>query len=73
MKSYTERMRYLREKNDLTQRDVADYLEIGTQKYNNYEKGKSRIPVTHLISLCLLYNVSADYMLGFTDEQGSIF
>lgn len=72
MKSYTERIKYLRENNDLTQRDVAEYLAISTQKYKNYEKGICSISASHLISLCLLYNVSADYILGFTDKQGRI-
>ncbi len=30
MKSYTKRIKYLRENNDLTQRDVAEYLAIST-------------------------------------------
>lgn len=36
--------------------------------YSQYETGKVEIPVRHLVTLCKFYNVSSDYMLGFTDN-----
>ena len=32
--------------------------------YARYERGANELPVRHLVTLCKLYNVSADYLLG---------
>lgn len=64
MKSYYENIRDLREDNDLTQTDIANYLQTTQQMYSRYEKGLNELPIRHLIALCKFYNVSADYILG---------
>lgn len=69
MKSINEIIYDLRIDNDLFQSDVAKILGISQQYYSEYEKGKRELPIRHLIKLCKLYNVSADYILGFTEEQ----
>ena len=68
MKTYYERLRELREDNDLTQADVAKKLKTTQQVYSRYEKGINEIPVRHLVTLCKFYNVSADYILGLTND-----
>ena len=68
MATYTKRIRDLREDKDLNQTDVAKVLHTNQRVYSNYEIGKRALPIDHLITLCKLYNVSADYILGFTDE-----
>lgn len=65
---YTQRLRDLREDNDLTQKDVAAILKTARNYYGEYERGARPIPVEHLITLCKYYNVSSDYILGFTDN-----
>lgn len=67
MKTLIKRIYDLRIDNDLYQTDVAKKLGISQQYYSEYEKGKRELPIRHLIKLCQLYNVSADYLLGFTD------
>ena len=64
---FTKRMRDLREDRDLKQEDVAKILNITRQQYQLYESGKRKLPIDLLIALCEFYNVSSDYMLGFTD------
>ena len=61
---YVKRIRDLREDNDLTQREVAEYLGTSQTKYARYERGAHELPIHHLISLCSLYKVSSDYILG---------
>lgn len=58
-----KRLYELRVDNDLTQQQVADYLLCNRQVYARYEKGIREIPVSMLIKLTKLYNVSADYIL----------
>lgn len=69
MKNYVEIIRDLREDSDKTQKEVADYLGTTQQVYSRYEKGENEIPVRHIISLCKYYNVSADYILGLSENK----
>lgn len=65
---YTQRMADLREDKDLKQEAVASVLGITRQQYQLYECGKRKLPIDQPIALCKFYNVSADYLLGFTNE-----
>ncbi|MBR7184009.1 MAG: helix-turn-helix transcriptional regulator [Clostridia bacterium] len=64
MKTYYERIRDLREDNDLTQQDIANVLKTTQQVYSRYEKGENELPLHHLVTLCKFFKVSADYILG---------
>ena len=67
--SYIQRMRNLREDSDRTQQNVADYLGTSQTMYARYERGANELPIRHLIALCELYNVSADYLLGLSNKK----
>lgn len=67
--NYIQRMRDLREDSDLTQQSVADYLGTSQTMYARYERGSNELPIRHLISLCKLYDVSADYLLGISNKK----
>ena len=64
MRTLQEKIRGLREDNDLTQAQVAQYLGTSQTMYARYERGANELPIRHLITLCRLYNLSADYFLG---------
>ena len=68
MAHYTKRIRDLREDRDIKQEHIAKLLGVKQTYYSRYELGKVEMPIRHLITLCKLYDVSADYILGFTDE-----
>ncbi len=61
------RIRELREDHDLTQLQVADYLNMSQTGYSKYETGENDIPTRVLIKLSELYNTNIDYILGQTD------
>ena len=63
-----QRIRDLREDNDLKQKEVADYLNCSQVCYSHYELGKRDIPTEVLIKLAKLYNTTTDYILGLTDN-----
>lgn len=67
--NYTQRLKDLREDKDLTQEQIAMILKTTQGYYSKYELGKRELPIHHLITLCIFYNVSADYILGFTNEK----
>ena len=64
---YSERIKDLREDNDKTQTEVADYLGTTAQHYGKYELGKTEMSFDRAIKLAELYNVSLDYLAGRSD------
>lgn len=66
---YIDRIRALREDRDITQQAIADILGTSQTMYARYERGANELPIRHLITLCEFYNVSADYILGFTNKM----
>lgn len=65
---YTKQIRNLREDHDYTQRYVASYLGTSQTMYARYERCANELPIHHLISLCTLYHVSSDYILGISTQ-----
>ena len=63
MKTIQQKLRDLREDNDLTQVQVAQVLGTSQTMYARYERGANELPVRHLVTLCRFYNVSADFFL----------
>lgn len=63
------RIRDLREDHDLTQATIAKLLNTTQQQYSKIELGSSDISGERLIVLAKFYNVSADYILGLTDNK----
>ena len=64
-----EHMRGLREDKDLSQKDIANYLQVHQTTYSDYELGNVNIPVCLLIKLAEFYNTSVDYLIDITDEK----
>ena len=61
---YHKRLRELRIEHGYTQQQIAYILHTRQEQYSKYENGKRDLPIKHLIALCCLYRVSADYVLG---------
>ena len=68
MEAYVKRMRDLREDHDLTQQEVASVLGTSQTMYARYERGANELPIRHLLALCDLYGVTADYLLCRTQK-----
>ena len=62
------RIRDLREDKDLTQTQIANFLNCSQRIYSNYERGEVDLPTSILIKLSKFHNVSVDYLLDLTDE-----
>ena len=62
------RIREMREDHDLTQRQIAEILNMPQQQYLRYEKGYRDFPLDVLIRLSNLFEVSVDFLLGLTDN-----
>ena len=64
-----ERIRDLREDNDLKQKDLASYLSVDQSTYSDYENGRINVPVDMLIKIAEYYNVSLDYLVGRSNTK----
>ena len=64
-----ERIKALREDNDITQSAIANHLSIAQNTYSQYENGKREIPINMLVKICKYFDVSSDYILGLTDKK----
>ena len=62
-----QRLKELREEQRLTQKQVAQALNLHTVTYLHYEKGQREPPLSVLADMALFFDVSVDYLLGLTD------
>lgn len=67
-----ENIRKLREDKDLSQKEMAAYLQIHQTTYSDYELGNLNIPVSILCKLADFYQTSIDFLVGRTDERRPI-
>lgn len=66
---YFQRLRDLREDEDKTQNEIAEYLHMQRTVYRRYELGEREIPVWAVIKLAKLYDVTTDYLLGLSNTK----
>ena len=67
MTIYRERLRAVREDRDYTQAEIGKILQKSQQGYNHIEAGRAELKIEDLAVLCRFYNISADYILGYTN------
>ena len=58
-----KRIRDLREDNDKTQRQIAEFLNMQLTVYQRYERGERELPLWAAIKLSQFYNVTLDYLV----------
>lgn len=66
---FYQRIRDLRQDNDLKQDTIAKLLQTTQQQYSLYESGKREIPLHLAIILADFYNVSLDYLTGRSNDR----
>lgn len=62
MEAQGKRLKELRKRLGLKQRDVAERLEMDTGTVGKWEAAMQRIPKTRLYQICNEYNVSRDWL-----------
>lgn len=68
VKIFGQRLLLLRKQNGVKRADIAKLLEISVTQVGDMERGNSATTMARLYQLCDYFNVSADYLLGRTDE-----
>lgn len=69
--NYRDRIKSIREDRDLTQAQIGKILNKSQQGYNHIEAGRAELKIDDLITLCRYYDLSADYLIGLTNEPVS--
>lgn len=62
-----ERLKTLRLQKGFSRQEVADLICLGVDRYSNYERGAS-LEAYRVAQFMAIYNVSADYILGYTNN-----
>lgn len=67
---YSERLRNLRENNNLTQQDISNLLEFkNSDTYGQFEREDTIIPIVHLNKLCNYFDCSIDYLFKLSNSK----
>ena len=65
--NFNVRLKQLRQKNKLTQSELADILGLKPTAISNYESKRNEPSFDKLIALSKYFDVSCDYLLGVSD------
>ncbi len=68
MSKFAERLKELRLENKLTQDMLAEQTGITQSSISIYELNKTRPTDEVIITFCKFFKVSADYLLGLSDN-----
>ena len=61
-----ERLKNERKKNGLSQKELADKLDMNARTYASYERGERDISTAVLLNICKVLEISSDVLLGNT-------
>jgi len=72
MLKLNERIKELREKNNKTQKQLADFLGIQVVSFQRFEYGMRCPSLDNLIKIADYFDVSLDYLVGRSDNPKRI-
>lgn len=64
-----ERLIFMRDNLDLSQREMAEKLNVAKSTYARWETGEKIIPLEHLIDFCNLTKTNLDYAIGLSEKK----
>ena len=67
--SFGEKIRNLREDNDLNQTQLGKALNMSQRKISHIECSQCEPSLDDIVAFCKFFGVSADYLLGLTDKM----
>lgn len=69
---FNEIMRAKREDMDIRQEDLGKKIGLTQRKISRSERGDTQPTIEEIKKICIFFNLSADYMLGLSDEPRQI-
>lgn len=67
-----QKLQALRKERGEKQEVLAEVLGVSSAQISEMERGKKMTTVEKLAKICEYYNVSADYLLGLTEERRAL-
>ena len=68
MEVFSERLRQVRIKAGESQKKLGELLDVSPSQISDMESGRRGTTIEKLALICRHYHVSADYLLGLSDE-----
>ena len=69
MKIFAERLRKVREEMGESREDLGKAIGVGVSQISEMENDRKGTTLEKLALLCRHYHVSADYLLGLSDDR----
>jgi len=66
--NYGIKMKELREKENVTQQSIADYMGISRTSYKQFENQYDIIPIKRLNQFCNFFDISIDYVFSLSND-----
>ena len=63
------RLKDIRENNDLKQKDIAKILNVSRPNYTRWETKEKIIPLERLNEFCNYFKINMDYVIGLTNDK----
>jgi len=63
------KLKALRQSRSLTQKQLAEHLELVPASVSSYETGGNYPSADVIVKLCRFFDVSADYLLGLSETK----
>ena len=70
MPNFTDRLKQLRVQNNITQKKLADILNVSQNAVYNWENGKCEPSIDMLKKIANYFDVSFDYLIGLEKSDG---
>lgn len=65
---FGKRLKEVRKLNGLSQKQLAQLLDLSDTSISNWERGTSYPSLESLVNICTTCNVSANYLLGIEED-----
>ena len=69
MNPFAERLRSIRKEYRMTQKELAEALNMDRTTYTYYESGKTSPSTANICNLAKIYNVTVGYLLGVEENH----
>lgn len=64
-----EKIKNARKKAGLSQKELAEKLDMNLRTYGSYERGERDVSTAVLLKICKTLNISSDYLLGRNEDH----
>ncbi len=69
MPEFANRLKQIRVERKITQKELANYLNVSQNAVFNWENGKRQPTMTTISKIAEYFNVSPPYLMGWADED----